>query len=837
MRRFHLLSWLLPALVAVALVPSPVFAQPASGDGNPGAAPDNSGGGAGSGEPATDDPLSRYYRDNNVYQGADLNNLVRAGQTSMRTANFDAALGYFEKALALEGKHVGSMHLAGLAMFGRGEFVRAARMLRAAVSRFPTWTRMAFDVVDAFGATRGDEARKQRMAELELATRTAESDGGDTAGELWFLLGYLRYYIAGASPKADDVRPALTAFRNAVARNPGDAAANEFISALAERGFAPDVVPARPEFGLPADRQWLVPGLRQLDRHDWPRASMEFMQRGMSTFRGEPWLWAAIALAADDQVPHAAAMIRRGLLQSDQVALVGIPALADLLPETVITTRRGTLKARSGNGDHEASLVGGYLAFLAGDVPEARQLLADLAAMEQRPKEPDHPARYGPAARWLMKYLPQRTNPPHLDLSRVRDGSAPPANPDPGPATNTNANANAANNAASPPANAGNAGNTNAGTNSNANANTNSNSNSNVPTQPVPPVRTEAEVTADVRAAIQAGDDSLGRRNVPVALGNYLEAIKLGTAFRADWFNSPIRVDIYLKLARVHFALGDYHASYTALDRYLMTVPEMARKAQQVFEAPFAEGAFDGYLRSLSSFVRQTPADRQARFLLAYLQFSARDYIGSFENFTAVVRDAPGDMSFPLADWFINLLVKPPFNADRADPSVRAERIVAEGNKLLADKLYETAALEFQRAYELTPTDAVLTRLIGAQWLRASEDDYSPDMRVEVFRRIATGLRAHILARDKEQWINFRPEFDTVLGAGAKRCRDILNLHVRNKPADFNAWYFRAFVNYFDKNWSECLRSFGEYKDTAREEPTGEFDWFRAGARMQGGNR
>ena len=807
---------------SLVLAPAPVLAQPA---------PDNSN--AGNSPAPAADPLGSYFRDNKVYDGTDLRAWMRSGQTNLRMGKFDAAQGAFEKALSLEDRHVVAMHLCGLAMFARGEFVRASRMIRGAISRFPVWTRLAFDLADQFGSTGGAGQEGRLKATADLVAATSNITDSDAAADLWFLLGYLTYYTA-AAPDVDILKPALIAFQNATRINPSDAASREFIRALAERGVKPEGEQERREFGLPADRQWLVPGLREFARRDFSRAAMAFMSQGMTSLTDpEPWLWAAIALAADGRTAHAAAMIRRGLLGDQQSELAGLPALGDLLPDTVIATRRSTLATKAGAGDHEAALVAGYLAFLAGDVPGTRALLADLAAMDQRPDEPDHPARFGPAARWMMKFLSQRSNPPHIDLSTLNAGGTPPDN---GAATNSNTPAGNSN---QPPDNAANtntpaSNGTTPGAN-NANTGTGNTPPANNSAQPAPP--TEADVARDVQAAIDTGDKAFMRNDTGSALVAYQAAFTIGTGFNAAWFDSAMRADLYLKLARVEFALADYGNSQTALNRYLMAIPEPARKAQQVFEAPFADDAFDPALRNLAAHVRRTPTDRGARFVLGYLRFSAGDYIGALEHFTLVINDQSDGATFPIAEWFVNLLVQPPFNADRADPSARAARIVAEGNKLLADKLYETASLEFQRAYELTPTDAILVDLLAALWLRAAEDDYTPDQRVDVFRRMANALRHHILSRDRDTWINLKLDFNRVLAADAKRCRAVLDTHVRNKPADFNSWYFRAFVNYFDRDWSECLRSFGEYKATARDAPTSEFEFFRAGARMSGNNR
>lgn len=749
--------------------------QPAAGDADTRTADNEA--------PPANDPLAEYRARRQVYNGPDVAARMQAGLQALRDGRDALAAREFLAAVALSDEHIVAMHFAGVAQFAAGQFVESAQMVKSALGLFPDWALIAFDITTEMGPTGPDRLAERTRALRETALASPN------AADLWFLLGYVRYHT-------EHLQPAAEAFEMALQADPEDRFSQKYIDVLVRRGVrVKSAEPPRPEFSLPAGREWVVPGLVQLARNDFARAAVEFGSAGIRRFDDEPFVWMAIALIGDGQLETAAHMLVRGAPSTDPLMLAQLPLLADLLPASVIEAQRRAMQAQRPQTPG-LRLIVGFLVFLEADLPVARGALEPLAAPGQA-----EGAEFLPAAVALLRALPARTNPPRLDLSKaipVESTSSPPP-------------ANAGNGASPPPSQTG--------------------PPPNRPPETVPPQprRPTAEVQAEIERLTRTGDDLLSTGDYQAACETYLRAHSIGVAQDRNWFADALRVGLFFKLARAEFALGDYSATRTHLSHYLSEITAEIRTQRQMFDIEFPDREFVRLAKRLSRHVDLNPTDADSRFVLAYLQFSAGEFTLAFENFTLLIAsEAAPD---PLAVYYLNVLRQPPYNIDRLDPAETAARHLRKGTEFIKEGLFETATFELELAHQAQATDAVVTALIAALWGQAAKPTRTPDDRIGFYRRIAELLRRHLLAQSRDRWRTIKLSVATVVSPDEfTRLKNSLAAHLRNKPLDFHAYYFKAFAHYFSSEFSDAVTEFENYQRMTNIPPSDEFEFFRTAA-------
>lgn len=153
----------------------------------------------------------------------------------------------------------------------------------------------------------------------------------------------------------------------------------------------------------------------------------------------------------------------------------------------------------------------------------------------------------------------------------------------------------------------------------------------------------EGQATPDVvyQTLTEPSENTLiGRGNAAFFAGLYEEARR--------YYVSGVLADErdgYAKFlyALVNFATGDYDVAGMALRRALLTTPELIDYPPDIRGLYANAGVLDGQLGALTRFAKDQPRDRNAGFLLAYLQLTRGDATGALEILTRLADADEGD--------------------------------------------------------------------------------------------------------------------------------------------------------------------------------------------------
>jgi tetratricopeptide (TPR) repeat protein len=249
----------------------------------------------------------------------------------------------------------------------------------------------------------------------------------------------------------------------------------------------------------------------------------------------------------------------------------------------------------------------------------------------------------------------------------------------------------------------------------------------------------------------------------------------------------------------------------------------------KIFEQPFKQETFKDLFTTLDQHCTINDDEPDSIFLLAYLFFSQGNYQLAVDYFT----DSQILKVNSLASWFIEMLAESPYKVlPTNNAATKALYALEKAQKYLKQLHYETAQVEFKRAFNnLTGADNLkaLSGLLVCLFQAASQA-LSVQNRADFYSNCADYLRRYLISIGDNAWKDFKINLQDTFPSkdDYTQAKKILTEHTKERTVDFEAHYFQAFVNYFEKKYLDAYNSFKKYLNTMNRDSNPEVHYFMA---------
>ena len=336
-----------------------------------------------------------------------------------------------------------------------------------------------------------------------------------------------------------------------------------------------------------------------------------------------------------------------------------------------------------------------------------------------------------------------------------------------------------------------------------------------------------------IAIALKTAENFFAKEKFEESAKDYLVAISLGQRIETDYFEKVEKSEIYLSLARAFFGYKKFLQASQYIQQYLTINNAEKRNSIKIFEYLFKEKTFSANFEKLDQFCILNDNDADAVFLLAYLNFSQ----GNHQNCADLFSEVKVLNANPLADWYLTLLAKLPYKVKpNSDPKVKAKKTLKKAASLLKKQKYKLARIEFQKAYRNDLTDAenvkALSGLLVCLFYEAT-DSIGLNSRSDYYSTCSDYLRKYLQSQDESKWKSFKLDLIKTFPKRKdyEKARKTLINHTLVKNVDFEAFYFRAFIHYFEKKYTDAVASFDIYLNTMNRDINPEVYYFRGASK------